>query len=367
MVSGVSTIPLPGEALNLTPAPGRRLPGRVVLRSFFAGAENALARAAVQSLLEPRRPDGVESTEFAWSPLVLLGSPGVGKSHLARGIARHWQASGRGGQVMCVSGQQFAEDFSAAIESQTMSQFRLRYRGAALFVLDGLETLENKPGTAQELSFTLDALARSGAVVIVASRQSPCDISSLPTGLIGRLSAGLVVLVALPEAETRQAVLQELARLRGIALSERAAQALAQAMKATVPELLQLIVDLGQVDAVIDVSAADKFLAERAPVRKPKLAQICHATASRFSLKVAELRSASRNRTIVTARGIAMYLARTLLGLSLEEIGRNFGGRDHTTVLHNCRKIEKLLEHDRLTQQVVEQLQHDLAAIANRP
>jgi len=189
--------------------------------------------------------------------------------------------------------------------------------------------------------------------------------------LRSRLTAGLTVPLSPPGLQTRQALLVTLAEQQAVKLSRGPARVLAEGLPVTVPELCGAMAQLAvaaqvaaQVDdrGVIDVDTARRYLADRKktdrPAHKaPTLPSIGSATARHFALRLSELRSSSRRRPVVTARGVAMYLARRLTGNSLQQIGRYFGDRDHTTVMHACHRTESLLSSDRVVQQAVEQLQ----------
>jgi chromosomal replication initiator protein len=351
VTSGVAAIPLPGVAFapldDLVQGPAALAP-----RAFHAGPENLLVGVAVKSLLEDGQP--------RFTPLLLLGTAGVGKTHLAQGIARRWSETGRAGEVIYLTGGDFARQLAEAIDRDAVRPLRGRLRGAALLVLDDLTQLVKKPAALKELLFTLDALERSGGAAVVTSRIAPSEMPQLPPALASRLTGGLTVGLSPPGPDARRAILRELAAARGIALAPEAAETLAREPATGAPELLQRLLQAGGGFQSVDADRARQFLADRVPSRQPTLAAITRAAAKQFSLKSAQLKSASRNRTVVAARSVAMYLARKLTGHSLEQIGRAFGGRDHTTVLHGCRKIEKQLETDPAVRQTVRQLQEVL-------
>jgi len=185
--------------------------------------------------------------------------------------------------------------------------------------------------------------------------------------LQSRLTAGLTIPLAPPGAETRLAVLQQLAALRNADLPEPVAQALAEGLTGTVSELvgallhLMMKARLGDDQQPIDMPSAKQYLSMRSrKQRQPSLHEIALATARHFSLRLSDLRSPVRQRALVTARGVAVYLARHLTGESLQEIGRYFGGRDHTTVIHSCRRTEELFETDPAIREAINALQKDL-------
>ena len=324
------------------------------MRSFVAGSENSLLDVAVGSLLVGR------PSQF--NPVVLVGPPGVGKTHVARGLARQWKRRGRPGTVVVTSGAEFARELAGAIESCSVAQMRVRYRTAALLVVDDIAALAKKTAAQQELLFTLDELDRCGGTTVVTSRVGLHEIPRLAPALSSRLSAGLVVTLSPPRPETRQALLVQLARARGIALSDSAARVLAKGLTADVPELLKALVEMSRGKSGIDTTLARQYLQQRSRRKPPDVTVVVASTAKHFSLKTSELKSASRNRSVVMARGIAMYLAREMTGQSLKKIGYRLGRRDHTTVLYNCRKVEKLIRTDPATRQAIDKLKQLLEA-----
>jgi chromosomal replication initiator protein len=179
--------------------------------------------------------------------------------------------------------------------------------------------------------------------------------------LQSRLMAGLTVPLAPPEIETRLAILERVARDRQLQLPKSAAQSLAEGFYGTVPELLgalaQLEVPARRDGKSLDLRTIRHFLAERKRDGLPDLPQIAAAVARHFRLKLSELRSTTRRRAVVHARDVAIHLARKITHASLDQIGQYFGGRDHTTMMHSCRKIEELLRDDKAFRQEIEQLE----------
>jgi chromosomal replication initiator protein len=178
------------------------------------------------------------------------------------------------------------------------------------------------------------------------------------------LAAGLTIPLVPPGPAARLAVLQQLAVLRNVQLPEPVAQVLADGLTGTVPELGGALVHLAMGNSFdgqpIDLPSVRRYLARRNRQQQPSLHEIALATARHFSLRLTDLRSPVRRRALVTARGVAVYLARHFAGASLQEIGRYFGGRDHTTIMHNCRKIEEISESDPTIHAAIENLRKQL-------
>jgi chromosomal replication initiator protein len=266
--------------------------------------------------------------------------------------------------VVVTTAIDFARELADAIETKTTDDFGGRYRQAALLIFEDLQHLLDKSAAQEELIHLLDSLVDNGARVVVTSPVAPGLLAGLQPALQSRLVAGLAVPLALPGRESRIKILRSLAADRGLSVSDEVFELLAEELSEGVPELmaafghLELAAQTQQVP--IDVRLAQRHLADRAMSHQPSLRDIALLTARHFSLKLGELRSSTRRRAVVTARGIAMYLARTLTTNSLDEIGRYFGGRDHTTVAHGCRKTEELLAAEPALRTAVEQLQAQL-------
>ncbi len=358
MVDGVIDIPLPGRPLarssSLSGGTSSRADSgeKAALGEFLAGPENRLVEVAVAGVLD------ADSADF--DPIVFHGPPGTGKSHLTQGLLAAWKARHPRRRAVGTTGVDFARELAHAIEAQAMDEFRHRYRKARLLVLEDLGDLAKRPAAQEELIHTLDALLAASHRVIITARAPIREMGGLLPALQSRLISGLSVPLSRPGPAARRIIIERLAELHRIELPDTAARLLAEGLDGTVRELagalMQLDVPARMRRGAIDADSVRAFLARRNGRHRPELAEIGVATARCFSLKLSELRGASRRRTLVVARGVAMLLARRLTALSLEQIGQYFGKRDHTTVMHACRKTETLLKTDPAVRQAVEKL-----------
>ena len=348
----IIAIPLSGQP----PGTGGDLNPGSAWPEFLAGPENRLVEPAVRSVLD--------DPANGYNPLLFYGPTGTGKSHLARGLAAEWKARHLRQRVLCTTAADFVRELTDAIQTQATDELRERYAAAALLVLEDLDRLAGEHDVQEELVQTLDALLAADGRVVLTASTAPARLPGIMPRLRSRLESGLTVPLAPPGPGARLAVVEQLARLRELELSESAAQLLAEGLPVTVPELLDVLVQLEASDQLeggrIDGKAARQFLAVRDGRRQVALHPIAVSTARLFALKPSELRSASRRQAVVTARGVAMYLARQLTAKSLDQVGRYFGGRDHTTVIYGCRKTERLLENDPAIRRAVEQLHKEL-------
>ncbi len=252
----------------------------------------------------------------------------------------------------------------SALDGQTLSAWRAQVRGCDLLVLEDLGQLAGKATAQQELIHMLDDLAARDAMVVVTARWLPQQIVALQAGLKSRLMAGLSVPLALPGPGARRTIVEQLAEARGLTLPKGALAALASGPNVPVTALHGAIRQLELATRVAALHGDDlSRLAERhSPPDSPALADIARATAKHFGLTLADLKSPSRRQAVVAARSVAIYLTRLLTQTSLEQIGRFFGGRDHTTVLHGQRRTEKLLRRDPATRHAISELRKTLAA-----
>ncbi len=350
VVDGVTSIPISGYTADCAAGPGKRHGPR--LRHFLAGPENRLVEVAVRSAFD--------GTEVGDNPLVLYGPSGTGKSHLAWGLAAAWKSQRRSPGVACLTAVDFARQMAEAIEAQAMADFREEFDHLGLLVVEDIGLLAGKEAAQRELAHLLDRLITESVRVVVTAAAAPEQLPGILPRLQSRLAAGLTVPLALPSAETRLEALRQWAALRGLVLSDAVAQSLAAGLQTSVPELFGALVQLEAAGETIDLEAVCNYLECSRVGRRLELPEIASATARHFSLRAKDLRSASRRRAVVRARGVAMYLARELTGTSLHQIGVFFGGRDHTTVLHGCRRTAELLETEPSIRQAVQQVRQQI-------
>ncbi len=291
------------------------------------------------------------------SPLVLVGLTGVGKSHLAHGIAAEFRRHEAPEHVILLPAIDFARQYSEAIELQAAGELTSQWRSARLLVIEDVGELVG-PSTAQqskqwlqnaqwELCRTLDALEAAGGQAIVTVNARPSTLGLLPQ-LASRLAAGLVIEVASPGKAARELLAAELAARQGLPVTPALLNRLAAGITGSARDLYAALARLALSQQVegsrVDREDVDDVVAEFAQQREPSLEGIVSAAARHFGLRPAAVRGPSRQRHVALARGVAMYLARELTPLSLERIGEYCGGRDHTTVLHACRKLTARLD-----------------------
>ena len=350
---GVVSIPLPGLPLGV--ASGGAAPAG--FRAFFAGPENRLVEPAVAAVLD--------AAIAKYNPLLLWGASGTGKSHIARGLAEAWRARhGRRRRVEYVVASDFARELNDAIAAQAMDDFHTKYRRAALLVIEDVARLDGRQAVQEELLYTFDALLAGGGRLIATAGTAPARWSDFLPAVTARLTSGLVVPLRPPSKTVRRMLLEQLATMTATAVGDGVLDVLADQLEVSAPELLGALVQL-QSPALLDGEPADvrqakQFIAGQHEATRPALPAIAAAVAKQFGVKLSLLRGPSRRRAVVVARDAAIYLARELNQTSFVEIGRYFGGRDHTTVLHGYHKLQELLGGDAALQQAVDTVEKAL-------
>jgi chromosomal replication initiator protein len=306
-----------------------------------------------------------------YNPIVLCGPSGVGKTALAHALAGLRARQQPACSVVGHAGVDLARALAHAIETDATADFRGRHHRCDLLLVDDVEQLAEKPAAQQFLLSTIDALLHRGALVIVTAKSVRgllADSGLLP-GLVSRLAGGLVVTLAPPGPLARQALIRQLAAQANLPLDDASVATLAGAGRSrsalTTPRqlrhaVLQLAAEAEVTQSPVPAERVARLVAASQPQARAVCRRVTQAVARHFGLAVSELKGKSRLRTVVEARSLAMYLTRRLTGASYAEIGRYFTGRNHTTVLHACRKIATLVEDDEPTRQRIEALAAEL-------
>ncbi len=310
-----------------------------LLVPFLVLPENRFAYEAISTVgQEPLRP------------IYIYGPSGTGKSHLARHAVRLFLARRPKARVEHVTAAEFAAEFAEASSRKAIPLFQAATRELDLFVIEDLQALGRRRETQQQLLALCDELASAGCQLVWTSRQSAGDMPHFSRKLVTRFRAGVTAQMRLPGPASRAKLLTHFAQSRQLALPADAAELLGQALTVSPRELWAA---LGQIDSIsrqhrrpIGSDLVRKFLKQEVAPPKPRLEDISRAVARQFGLTSAQLRSRRQTRGIVVPRQCAMLAARLLTDRSLEEIGKFFGSRDHTTVMHACRRLQQLLPQD---------------------
>lgn len=314
---------------------------------FLVGPENPLVPTVVAALAEFCRKDGDgRGSVPAWlNPLVIVAPPGCGKTHLVRGLASLastvWPKSG---DVATTTAADFASQYLAAAAEDALEAMRQQVRRARLWAVEDIGRLPRRETVQAEFLHTLDEQIRGGTLVVATACRPPQQLTNLSVALRSRLEAGLVLTLAPPSVAVRRELLRRAAATQAVPLDDHQIDVLATRLPATPRQLLGVVqqerLSRLTADEPRSRQGGNGQAASSASPRKVKTADVLAVTARYFGVSQAAMKSASRKRSIVHARSMAMYLARELGGATLQEIGMTLGGRDHTTVLHACRKID---------------------------
>ena len=325
---------------------------RFTFASFSVGQSNGLAHAAAMQVARAATGDPVQ-----FNPYYIHSSVGRGKTHLLQAIAAHIQGTNSGRTVLYLTAEAFMHRFVAALKADRTLSFKDRLRGIDVLIIDDMQFLQGKT-IQQEFCHTLNSLLDGNRQVVVAADRPPADLDGLEERVRSRLAGGLTVEIAAPEHSLRIAMLKARAaaaarKYPGFELPEPVIETIAAQVKTNGRDLegvFNRLLAHNQFGKVpISVDLAEKTVRGHVRPEEPRrirIEDIQRAVAQHFNVSKSDLLSARRNRSIVRPRQIAMYLSKHMTPRSLPEIGRRFGGRDHTTVLHAVRKIEELIAAD---------------------
>lgn len=327
--------------------------------NHIEGKSNQIARAAARQVGE--NPGG------AYNPLFIYGGVGLGKTHLMQAAGNLIKQNKKTGKVVYIHSERFVSDFVSAIENRSMEKFKRYYRSLDALLMDDIQFLAGKQGSQEEFFHTFNTLFESGSQIILTSDKFPKEINKLEERLVSRFESGLTVRIDPPELETRVAILKKKARKNNIDLNDEVAFLVAKKIRSNVRELEgalhRLVASSRFTGREIDLDLAKDTLQDLTLFQERQISidNIQKTVADFYSMRVADLKSKRRSRQIARPRQLAMALAKELTTLSLPDIGDAFGGRDHTTVLHACRKINDLIKSDSKIKEDFDSLQKILS------
>ena len=313
--------------------------------SFIVGSGNQFASAACQNV--------AENPAQNYNPLFIFGGVGLGKTHLLNAIGNRILATQRNSRIVFVSAEDFTNELINSLRFKRMEEFREKYRRRCdALLVDDIQFLAGKDRTQEEFFHTFNALHSSGRQIVVTADRYPKDIEGLEERLRSRFDWGLVADVQPPDTETKVAILRKKSDEEGIELPQDVAFFIARHASSNIRELEGTLTRLLAMSnfhaAPITLEFARRCLEGYLQVKEPEtsLESIQSGVAKFFNVKVQDLKGPRRTKQVVMPRQIAMFLSRRHTGLSLPEIGKQFGGRDHTTVIHAIRKVKKQLGND---------------------
>jgi chromosomal replication initiator protein len=334
---------------------------KYVFDNFVVGPSNRFAQAAARAV--------ADAPSESYNPLFLHGRVGLGKTHLLQAICHQVLASGRHVQVLYLSSETFVNQFISAIETRDLERFRARYRNVDMLLVDDIHLLANKDRTQEEFFHTFNSLYNAGRQIVLSSDGPASGIPTLKERLISRFKWGMEIELAAPGYETRLAILRRKAKDRDVQVPEDVLTLITESIDTNIRELegaITKVIGYAQLihrDINLELARQVLGLDSAGPVRPVTgIERVVDAVCKHFGVRLADLQGRKRTQSIALPRQTAMFLARKLTTLSLEEIGGHFGGRDHSTVLYAVERTRERIAQDR----AFAQLMLDLESRAQR-
>ena len=355
-----STQPAPERDAPPPRVAGEAQPGsnpKYTFDNFVIGSSNRFAHAAALAV--------AESPAQAYNPLFVYGDTGLGKTHLLQAIGAYVSDHSKGMTTRYVTSETFTNDFINSLRDKRIEGFKHRYRAYDVLLVDDIQFLEGKERFQEEFFHTFNSLYEAGRQIVISSDRPPKEIATLEERLRSRFEWGLITDIQPPDLETRIAILRKKVRTDGIAITDpEVLTFIASRVSTNIRELegaLTRVVAFSSLTGlVLDRALAEQVLRDLFPdgggVPVPTISSIQEVVCECFALSVEELCSQRRSQAVAYPRQVAMYLSRELTDSSLPKIGKEFGGRDHTTVLHANAKITRMISEDRSVYNLVQDL-----------
>ncbi|TKB59424.1 MAG: chromosomal replication initiator protein DnaA [Nitrospira sp.] len=336
---------------------GIQLNPKYTFKNFVVGAGNQFAHAACMAV--------AEQPAKAYNPLFIYGDTGLGKTHLLNAIG-NYVAERTELRIAYLTTEQFTNEVINSIRYDKMMDLRKRYRHIDMLMIDDIQFLAGKERTQEEFFHTFNALYEAHKQLVLSSDRFPKDMPDIEERLRSRFEWGLIADLQPPDVETRIAILRKKSEDEGVTLPEDVIQFLATTMKSNIRELEGSLVRLGAYASLtgqtITLEMAKSVLRDLIGTKKKivSMDDIQETVGARFHVKIADLKSRRRSKTLVHPRQIAMYLCRELTDSSYPEIGRQFGGKDHTTIIHACKQVIKAKDNDSVFCATLESLKEQI-------
>ena len=331
---------------------------RFTFKDFVVGKSNELAFSACRRV--------ADSEDVPFNPLFLYGGVGLGKTHLMHAIAWQKRKLNPKLKIMYLSAEKFMYKFVKALRLKNTVAFKDQFRSVNLLMIDDVQFIIGKESTQEEFFHTFNALADQNRQMVISADKSPSDLEGLEERLRSRLGSGLVADIHPTTYELRLSIIEAKIEKYNIGLPKDVMEFLAHKITSSIRELegalTRLAAHVTLVGRTVDLAIAEDLLQDllRASDRRATIDQIQKKVAEHFNVKISDMHSARRSRTVARPRQVAMFLAKNLTTRSLPEIGRKFGGRDHTTVIHAIKKIKELVKNDSSLSEDIEILTRNL-------
>jgi len=327
---------------------------KYTFESFVEGSSNRFARAASLAV--------ADSPAKAYNPLFIYGGVGLGKTHLMHAIGQRVFLKNPRAKILYISSEEFTNQLINGIQTRTTVKFREKYRSVDILLIDDIQFIAGKDSTQEEFFHTFNALYDAHKQIVVSSDRPPKEIQSLEERLVSRFEWGLVTDIQPPDFETRIAILKTKSEKETIALPEDVFYFLGEKIKSNIRELegalIRVVAYAKLVEKDVSVDLVKEVLKDMIleGERKITIDAIQKKVSEYFDIKLSDMRAKKRSKAIAYPRQVAMYIARHLTEYSLPEIGEFFGGRDHTTVIHACDKIETDIKEKKGFKELVDRL-----------
>ena len=349
------------------PAAGKKmvpsfLMSKYTFDSFVVGNSNRFTHAACLAV--------AETPAKAYNPLFIYGGVGLVKTHLMHAIGHHVLGRNPDATVLYVSTEKFTNELINSIKNDSTEKFRNKYRNIDVLLVDDIQFLAKKESTQEEFFHTFNALHEANKQIVISSDRPPKDIPTLEDRLKSRFEWGLITDIQAPDFETRVAILRKKADLEEFFLTDEVLSSIAERIRSNIRELegaLVRVVAYARInkidfpditDTIVETALKDVIAANRA--RKVSIGRIIEVVGDYYNLRPDEFSSKKRTRSVAYPRQIAMYLSREMTDMSLPKIGEEFGGRDHTTVMHACDKISTESKSDQNLKNIIKSLESQI-------
>lgn len=313
--------------------------------TFVIGSGNRFAHAASLAV--------AEAPAKAYNPLFIYGGVGLGKTHLMHAIGHYVLEHKPNAKVVYLSSEKFTNEFINSIRDNKAVEFRNKYRNVDVLLIDDIQFLAGKESTQEEFFHTFNTLHEESKQIVISSDRPPREIPTLEDRLRSRFEWGLITDITPPDLETRIAILRKKAKAEGLDIPNEVMLYIANQIDTNIRELegalIRVVAYSSLINKDINADLASEALKDIIPSSKPKVItihDIQRTVGEHFSVKLEDFKAKKRTKSVAFPRQIAMYLSRELTDYSLPKIGEEFGGRDHTTVIHAHEKISKLLQSD---------------------
>ncbi|PXW89816.1 chromosomal replication initiator protein DnaA [Streptohalobacillus salinus] len=327
--------------------------------TFVIGSGNRFAHAASLAV--------AEAPAKAYNPLFIYGGVGLGKTHLMHAIGHYVLDHNPNAKVVYLSSEKFTNEFINSIRDNKAENFRSKYRNVDVLLIDDIQFLAGKEQTQEEFFHTFNTLHEENKQIIISSDRPPKEIPTLEDRLRSRFEWGLITDITPPDLETRIAILRKKAKAEGLEISNEVMLYIANQIDTNIRELegalIRVVAYSSLTNQDIDASLAAEALKDIIPNQRPKvitIGQIQELVAERYNIRLDEFAAKKRTKSVAFPRQIAMYLSRELTDFSLPKIGEEFGGRDHTTVIHAHDKIARMISEDQLLSRDIEDIKERL-------